>query len=112
MAADGSEITSLNIEGADPKWSPDGTRIVYVAGDGQQVWTAAADGSDRQRLTDLKSSIGAPAHSPDGDKILFHSPRRGPFSRIWITDAEGTAPQLFDAIPQVGAAHPVWISAP
>ena len=47
---DGSIIT-LPIEGYDPEWSPDGSKIVYLDNDHQQLWIANADGSEPRQLT-------------------------------------------------------------
>ena len=64
---------------AEPRWSPDGSRIAFVmsprghmtryAGDGD-IYVANADGAALQRLTDgLDAS--SPAWSADGSRIVF-----------------------------------------
>jgi len=64
---------------AEPRWSPDGSRIAFVmgprghltryAGDGN-IYVMNADGIDSHRLTHgLDASV--PAWSPDGSRIVF-----------------------------------------
>jgi len=52
-AADGSEVDQL-VSGGDPAWSPDGTRIAFVARRlcrGSSVWVVNVDGSRLRRIT-------------------------------------------------------------
>ncbi|MEA2522399.1 MAG: TolB protein [Actinomycetota bacterium] len=67
MSADGSSpLTQLTHEGSYnvwPSWSPDGTRIAYIAG--QNLTTMDPDGSHRDRLTEASPEAGS-AWSPFG----------------------------------------------
>jgi CubicO group peptidase (beta-lactamase class C family) len=61
-------------EGFLPAWSPDGTRIVFGVLDGESgsdLYTMAADGSDRMRLTSDPDFDTAPQWSPDGSTIVY-----------------------------------------
>ena len=72
MHASGRDQKPLTKEGtphADPKWSPDGKRILYTAlkGGFPEVWVMNRDGADPKKLTaGLQASW-----SPDGKSIVF-----------------------------------------
>ncbi|MDQ2671167.1 MAG: MopE-related protein [Gemmatimonadota bacterium] len=72
MNEDGTAATPL-IDGRQPAWSPDGTRLAYVAGLDRTIHVANADGSNAQRLTTTNPTSGEwdPAWSPDGSRIAF-----------------------------------------
>jgi Tol biopolymer transport system component len=58
-----------------PGWSPDGAKMAFSSNQSgkYEIWTMNSDGSDRRRLTDLKSFSFMPKWSPDGAKIAFVS---------------------------------------
>lgn len=62
-----------------PAWSPDGRRFAFSSThDGnQEIYTAAADGSDLVRLTQSPGLDAHPCWSPDGESILFATDRWG-----------------------------------
>jgi Tol biopolymer transport system component len=80
---------------AEPRWSPDGSRIAFVmsprgyltryAGDGD-IYVMNASGTDIQRLTHgLDAS--APAWSPDGSQIVFI---KGQGQQLAVVHADGS----------------------
>jgi Tol biopolymer transport system component len=85
-AGGGGAVAITGTEGPDsePAWSPDGTQIVYVSNQtvsgggtsGPELFVKNADGSGTpRRLTDTPANAAsrAPAWSPAGDQIAYHS---------------------------------------
>lgn len=64
---------------ADPRISPDGSRIVYVRrgfdimtdGSRTALWMINSDGTDHRALTDGTNGVGSPRWSPDGNRLLY-----------------------------------------
>ncbi len=85
-----------DLEETDISWSPSGNYLVFSS-DGPNfefanLFTIAADGTGRQRLTRARSRYdGAPSWSHDGTRVAFES-RRGdpdgsPGTTIWVIAA-------------------------
>ncbi len=74
---DGSDFRTLTSgKGFDiePRFSPDGSQIVYASYSGgvPNVWITTVDGSRRWRITDLKAaSAFYPVWAPEGDRVYF-----------------------------------------
>ena len=91
---DGTDATQLTSDGwynAQPSWSPDGSRLVFVSnrGPGPRIWVMDADGSDQVPLTDDVMSPVGPVWSPDGTKIAFAHYSENNYD-IWVMDPDGT----------------------
>src|SRR5581483_4173263 len=58
-----------------PRWSPDSKRIFFISdrGNGSQVWSMNADGSDAKAVTNVPTGADGVTVSPDGHLILFTS---------------------------------------
>jgi Tol biopolymer transport system component len=98
MNADGTQQTNLTNNPANdgwPKWSPDGSQIVFASyRDGRtntEIYIMNADGSGATQLTDTPALNNEDvAWSPDGKKIAFKSYRDGDWE-IYVMNRDGTA---------------------
>jgi dipeptidyl aminopeptidase/acylaminoacyl peptidase len=77
--------------------SPDGRRAVFFQQ--QALWTAAVDGSDRQRIADVGRRFDGASWSPDGRTIAFSNG----VDTFVVPAAGGSAPRRFAA-----GSTPAW----
>jgi WD40 repeat protein len=108
--ADGRRAVRIAERGANPAWSPDGSRIAFVrpresdTGGGEQLWAANPDGGGLKRLSPERGVALDPAWSPDGDRIALTANHS-----VSVLPAEGGEPT-----PLAGRAHwtpdhsPAW----
>jgi WD40 repeat protein len=92
--------------GTSPAWSPDGSRIAYVAtaSDGARLHTVAPDGSDNHRVGDETSSYDVGIDwSPDGKWIIARNNAR---NCLEIVDA--TSDVAFPLGFTLGYRGPSW----
>ena len=84
-----TEVTSL-------AWSPDGTKIAFIANRGgdRRIFVMNADGTDLVRLTDHHAGNGSPVWSPDGRQIAFTSRHFGN-DEIYIIDPDARERRYF-----------------
>ncbi len=98
MNPDGTDPRQLTFdpgEKTQPKWSPDGTRLLYVApGEaddfgnqlGLDLWVINADGTGIAKVTSFEGDDTEPAWSPDGSQIAFTSNRANDTPQVFIKD--------------------------
>ena len=79
-----------------PSWSPDGTRVTWVAhrGGRNDIHVADVDGSHSAQLTDDAAQDLFPRWSPDGSAIAFSSNRDGDQEIYLMTPDGGDVRQL------------------
>src|SRR5262244_1997322 len=94
MNADGSNVRRIVDDpeyDAEPKWSPDGLKILFVTGRNGNfdVYEMNADGTGQRNLTaDNTNADIWPIWSPDGAKIAFVRNTEGK-EQIFVMDADG-----------------------
>ncbi len=99
------ELTSLGAGTFAPALSTTGNRLAYLE------WITSADiwqirlGNEGQataeptRLVSSSRLDGYPVHSPDGERIAFHSDRTGR-DELWIVSASGGSASLLEPLRQ------------
>ncbi len=121
MDADGANARTVFAHGPaspfnmEPRFSPDGTRIVFMCGPhgpvhgaGIQVCLIDADGTNLAYLTDVDAAQGDPHWSHDGKRIAFGSNRDGNVN-IYVMNADGSAvTQLTDFVEPIEAGDTGW----
>ena len=122
-AVDGSdqlELTHVGTAG-QPVWSPDGERIAFAwqrrprAETRYDIWTMAADGTDKRQVTAHPAFDSSPTWSPDGGWLAFSSDRddigRGNYDIYKIrpvANAVRTARRLTDVGGFESDGEPAW----
>ncbi|HEX9697377.1 MAG TPA: S9 family peptidase [Actinomycetota bacterium] len=79
-ASEPAQITDGDFEHADPRWSPDGTRIAFSSARDDDWDTDAvrdlylmdATGGTPEKLTASDGAASSPSWSPDGTRIAYH----------------------------------------
>jgi Tol biopolymer transport system component len=96
----------------NPRWTPDGSKIVYECDVNDQnsqgkaeIYIMNNDGSNKQRLTNNDSFDGYPQISSEGNRIIFVSDRDSHYG-IYQMDISGTNQSR---LSQLGAC-PVFVS--
>ncbi|MDQ3673446.1 MAG: hypothetical protein M3365_03595, partial [Gemmatimonadota bacterium] len=92
VTADGRTITpvtiaTIDINWADPRWSPDGTRIVAVRQNRgmSEIVMLNADGGATQAFGATQAINSGPSWSHDGRRVYFSSDRSGA-QQIYVAD--------------------------
>ncbi len=99
-------------------WSPDGTRLAYGQGYGDDWYTSPSSldivdfsGGDRRSLAYGSSRIMGIAWAPGGEQIVFSRYREGPpeFTDLWLAPLSGEKPtNLTRTLPGIGNDYNVY----
>jgi Tol biopolymer transport system component len=89
---------------SQPKFSPDGTRVLFVSdrSGGDNLWILALDGTDTLQVTrGNNSQYASPAWTPDGQYVLASkSDGLGQAEKLWIYHVEGGTGQALVTEPE------------
>jgi TolB protein len=114
MADDGLSVVLRNLQNGQsrrmprlggssftPTFSPDGSTLVYSAGDdGTDLFAVSPFGGEAPRRVTFGrgTPTSSPSFSPDGRKLAYISGRLG-HPEVYITDADGTNAELLTEAP-------------
>ena len=86
----GSTARVIVDDGDEPRFSPDGKRLVFVSRrtKNNDIWLTETTGGALVQLTTSKEDDENPCFSPDGKHIVFASDRTGNFD-LWVMDVDG-----------------------
>jgi Tol biopolymer transport system component/DNA-binding winged helix-turn-helix (wHTH) protein len=79
-ASERLQLSFTPLQAVQPRWSPDGKRIVFAAsipGTPWQIYITSAEGGSPQQLTADDRNHGDPSWSPDGKSLMFGVERDG-----------------------------------
>lgn len=96
----GSAVMSSTRYEQGPRYSPDGSKIVFSSNrsGSLEIWTANAEGAELNQITNFGGATGSPMWSPDGRWIVFDS-RPGGNPDVYIVGVDGGTPRRLTTDP-------------
>jgi Tol biopolymer transport system component len=122
MNADGTGLRRVTVrprgyqEDSAPRFSPDGSRLVFTryrgsgASEKAALYTVRLDGTGLSRITTFAIHAGDADWSPDGRRIVFEAyPSSSSYVDIYVIGADGrNLRNLTHNVGHAGSADPVW----
>jgi len=116
VPVDGSTPPRRAISGrgdyAQPRWSPDGSRLAFVAGRGDHsfIGVYASDSAPMRWIAPTTNRDGTPRWSPDGSRIVFVRRPGAGGAPDSILAQRHTPWALWTADASTGEARQLWVS--
>lgn len=85
------QLTDTNTEiNVHAKLSPDGSKILFARGIGQQraIYVMDVNGDNQRAITNMTDNNGSGEWSPDSSKIVYSSDKNGTFD-LFVVDVDG-----------------------
>jgi Tol biopolymer transport system component len=108
--ATGTHRRCLGVDGFDPSWSPDGSRLVFERNT-PDVYTLQIVTRDGRLLTTIPITVGFPrdlAWSPLGDRIAFEASEINQGASIYLIRPDGTGLSQLTTGPRETGRQPNW----
>jgi subtilisin-like proprotein convertase family protein len=103
-----TRLTSNSVADEDPKYSPDGSMIVWKRQG--QVWAMNADGTTPTQLTFTADEKSGPNYSPDGSRIVYWS-QAGSNADVWWMSSNGSGPGEIVGNANIQDYYPIYRDA-
>jgi Tol biopolymer transport system component len=107
-----SQLTDAQLEAHQAHWSPDGTRIAFMAKNAKgqwRIWQVAANGGKPEQLLENGEDQGTPTWSADGSKLIFGDfLGRRPGAEMCIHQLDLKTRKLTDVPGSKGLWSPRW----
>lgn len=87
---DYQRVTSDDLGGYDPAWSPDNRQIAFVGlepSNQRGIYTVAANGQSPIQMILKAGTYASPAWSPDGSRLIFAASRYRDLPDIFVVDS-------------------------
>lgn len=115
-----TRLTEGEFTVSDPQWSPDSTRIAYVARKNTKVddasfsdiWVADVESGESTKLYENPGPDSSPRWSPDGETIAFssnpHEGRSTWYNKLHLIPAGGGEPRVLLGDFDLNFGAPIW----
>lgn len=101
--------TYIGVDGYGPKYSPDGTRILYsttMNSNAIGIWSIPSTGGVSTYVYDTPANDFRASWSPDGSQIAYRS--ETPNQTLWVVSSNGSGSGLIQLTTAGDYTHPVW----